>query len=241
MTEINSNRMLLKLFKCPACKKNFKNLVQFQIKISKCPNCHHEQCSEIINNESNQENKDQNKNNSQSNSNETNRRSDYILNNTHISEIRNNDMNAIIVRARIGINNNEEYSNNNLIMDIITDNIISNLLGFTESFIMINRVPSQHDENPPVEQNVIDRLKHFKMDKIYCKKKEEEDKIEFPKCTICLIEISEGMDCISMPCEHIFHDKCVTHWLKIHNTCPLCRYELSDKIFENQSGIEQQV
>ena len=242
MTEINSTRMLSKLFKCPSCNKNFKNLVQFHISNSKCPFCHHEQCSEIINNYSNQEIRNENNNSTNNNSNNTNRRSNYNIYNTNISEIHNNEIEGIIVRARIDINrNNEEESSNDNVINNIADNIISNILGLTESFVIINRVPFQNDINPPVEQNVIDKLKHFKMEQKYYKKQDQEDKIEFPKCTICLMEISEGMDCISMPCEHFFHDKCVTQWLKIHNTCPLCRFELSDNNLESQDEIGQQI
>ena len=241
MSEINSKRMLLKLFKCPFCIKNFKMLVDFHVAISKCPFCQYEQCPEVINNNTNQEIKNENNNSINNNVNNTNRRNNYNLYNTTFSEIHNNEIDGFILRARIGINrNNEESSNDNDIIENITDNIFSNLLGLTESFVIINRMPFQHTMNPPVEQNVIDKLKHFKMDKKYCKTKEQKDNIEFPKCTICLMEISEGMDCISMPCDHLFHDKCVTHWLKIHNTCPLCRFELSDNIFE-QDGISQQV
>ena len=232
MTEINSRRMLLKLFKCPNCNKNFKNLLQIHITISKCPFCHYEQCSEIINNYGNN-------NSTNNNSNNTNRRSNYNVYNTDISEIHNNEFEGFILRARIGINRNNE--DDNVFIDNIADNIISNILGLRDSYVIINREPFQHDINPPVEQNVIDKLKHFKMEKKYCKKQEHEDKLEFPKCTICLMEITEGMDCISMPCDHLFHDKCVTNWLKIHNTCPLCRFELSNNNFECQEGIGQQV
>ena len=40
------------------------------------------------------------------------------------------------------------------------------------------------------------------------------------------MEVKEGDDTILLPCGHMFHDNCVTKWLKIHNTCPLCRFEL---------------
>ena len=47
------------------------------------------------------------------------------------------------------------------------------------------------------------------------------------------------MDCISLPCDHIFHQACITKWFEIHNTCPLCRFELSNKSFENKNGVNQ--
>ncbi|XP_061355344.1 E3 ubiquitin-protein ligase CIP8-like [Gastrolobium bilobum] len=40
-------------------------------------------------------------------------------------------------------------------------------------------------------------------------------------CSICLGEI--GSRAIGLPCSHLFHRDCITKWLTIRNTCPLCR------------------
>ncbi|KAK7342900.1 hypothetical protein VNO80_25858 [Phaseolus coccineus] len=44
-------------------------------------------------------------------------------------------------------------------------------------------------------------------------------------CCICLVEFSIGSRAIRMPqpCSHIFHQHCITKWLNISHTCPLCR------------------
>ncbi|CAJ1930706.1 unnamed protein product [Sphenostylis stenocarpa] len=51
-----------------------------------------------------------------------------------------------------------------------------------------------------------------------------EEKTE-DSCSICLMELSFGSRAIRMPhpCSHIFHQHCITRWLNISHTCPLCR------------------
>ena len=227
MTEYNSQRMILKLFKCPFCLKDFKNLVNSNQNISSCPNCHYDQCNEISINKSPEERANSGPNNNNSN-NSNNYQDNYILLETHSSEDdTQQNVRLFAIRRTTGTNNNEESIINNAILDIITDNIISNLFNLSSSFVLINRMPFQQKKNPPISPKTIEKLKHFKMEKKYCIKNEQ-DNLEFPKCTICLMEIFEGIEAILLPCEHIFHGKCITQWLKIHNTCPLCRYELSD-------------
>ena len=32
-----------------------------------------------------------------------------------------------------------------------------------------------------------------------------------------------------LPCDHLFHQKCLLKWLSFHHNCPLCRLELSSE------------
>ena len=47
-------------------------------------------------------------------------------------------------------------------------------------------------------------------------------------CTVCLNEFATGDAVLCIPCrgEHIIHWGCIEPWLKTHNTCPTCRFEL---------------
>ena len=123
----------------------------------------------------------------------------------------------------------EEFVNpsDNFFLDNFASNFISNFINPMARIAFINSMQNQHQGNPPAAQTAIDKLKHFKMEKKYCKKSDQDpNKLEYPECSICLMEVNDGQDTILLPCGHMFHDKCVTQWLKIHNTCPLCRFEL---------------
>lgn len=51
----------------------------------------------------------------------------------------------------------------------------------------------------------------------------------FGDCSICLDDYRDGEFCRVFPvCKHIFHVKCIDHWLKNHLTCPVCRKSLLD-------------
>lgn len=43
------------------------------------------------------------------------------------------------------------------------------------------------------------------------------------QCVICMDNIQENQECISLTCNHVFHTSCITQWFRINSTCPLCR------------------
>lgn len=51
--------------------------------------------------------------------------------------------------------------------------------------------------------------------------REDED-----SCCICLEAFKQDEELVRMHCEHMFHEKCVTDWLKLNATCPMCRSKL---------------
>lgn len=59
--------------------------------------------------------------------------------------------------------------------------------------------------------------------------KEEEKKVDSKgrpvlPCAVCLEEIvRERGDAMALPCGHVFHDECVSAWLRRKQTCPTCQ------------------
>ena len=41
-------------------------------------------------------------------------------------------------------------------------------------------------------------------------------------CSICQSNIEEEESCSKFPCEHFFHDECISDWFKYSDKCPLC-------------------
>ena len=48
---------------------------------------------------------------------------------------------------------------------------------------------------------------------------------ESKECVICFVDYAEGDQTVTLPCatQHMFHEECITRWLKSNNTCPLCK------------------
>lgn len=69
-------------------------------------------------------------------------------------------------------------------------------------------------EQPPASKESIEALQSVEIEK------------DGEECVICLEEWAVGEMATEMPCKHIFHGGCIEKWLKIHGSCPVCRYKM---------------
>jgi E3 ubiquitin-protein ligase RNF115/126 len=46
------------------------------------------------------------------------------------------------------------------------------------------------------------------------------------QCAVCMDSFELGYIAKQMPCKHIYHPHCIFPWLELHNSCPVCRFEL---------------
>ena len=43
------------------------------------------------------------------------------------------------------------------------------------------------------------------------------------RCSICLENFKDKVQCLYLPCMHLFHSICIMHWLLEHEKCPECK------------------
>lgn len=77
---------------------------------------------------------------------------------------------------------------------------------------------SENGQKKPASTSAVEQLK---VDTI--NQKEVEEKTE---CCICREEFVLDTKVKLMPCDHKFHIDCLDPWLKLKNSCPVCRHEL---------------
>lgn len=103
------------------------------------------------------------------------------------------------------------------------------------NYLMMND-PNRHG-NPPASRKVVEELERIKI---------TEDNLNGFKdlnCPLCMEDCVLYETLIKMNCSHSYHEKCILEWLKITNTCPICRDELitDDPDYENRKNERRRI
>jgi len=57
------------------------------------------------------------------------------------------------------------------------------------------------------------------------------------QCSVCMDVFCLNDTVRNMPCQHLFHPDCITPWLQLHNTCPICRQSIDGSTVDDAAGI----
>lgn len=84
---------------------------------------------------------------------------------------------------------------------------------------------------PPAAKTAVDNLPDVGISKDQLESDEAQ-------CAVCkdFFEMEEVVK--KLPCNHLFHKDCIVPWLELHNSCPVCRFELptDDADYEQRKG-----
>jgi len=54
------------------------------------------------------------------------------------------------------------------------------------------------------------------------------------RCAICILNLDHNYNNIpELKCGHSFHEKCITQWSEVNDTCPICRQQMLVKVTKN--------
>lgn len=120
---------------------------------------------------------------------------------------------------------------NETFRDNFSSNFRSNIINneFFQDIIRQMQERNRESSECPISEEALNKLKVFKLETSHCKKKENSEEYEMPNCIVCISDIEIGSETMLLPCGHMFHEKCIILWLKKHNTCPVCRFEMPKK------------
>lgn len=49
---------------------------------------------------------------------------------------------------------------------------------------------------------------------------------QLPECVICYCAVDGGERHMITPCDHVFHEHCLTRWMAVKLDCPVCRHAI---------------
>lgn len=78
---------------------------------------------------------------------------------------------------------------------------------------------ANHYGTPPASRSAVEAMAAVKISEGHLRS-------DLSQCAVCLEEFEVGSEAREMPCKHMFHSDCIQPWLKLHSSCPVCRYQM---------------
>ncbi|XP_074306057.1 E3 ubiquitin-protein ligase RZF1-like [Silene latifolia] len=98
-----------------------------------------------------------------------------------------------------------------------------------ESTVLLASIEHMQPGPPPAPEEAIKALPTVKLSKAHVAKGSLH-------CPVCKEELEIGTEVRVLPRKHLYHSDCILPWLRLHNSCPVCRMKLLD--LDENGGVE---
>lgn len=131
---------------------------------------------------------------------------------------------ALILRGP-NLNHPSSANENAVGIGSLSDFLVGSGLDLLLQHLAQNSPSGYASVNPPAQKAAIEALPSVA----------SEEKLQ---CTVCLEDLEIGSEAREMPCKHKFHTDCIISWLKLHSTCPVCRFQMPSEDSTVEANLE---
>lgn len=107
------------------------------------------------------------------------------------------------------------------------------VLELFDEFLINRATYLENTENKMLELATQESLEQYKTQerkpgiKLNIESREWCEKYKDKNCSICLSEFEKKEKIVKLECDHLYHDHCISEWIKYKSECPVCRKKVS--------------